>query len=151
MHFQLPNLLETCKQIRYEASPVLCTQIAVEVLTDDDAWYWLHSNCKHKLCDQVTSLKILELHAESMELEVYFRHSHRRLDNIKARTMKLPNLKRVHVMCHKGKKAGGFNDWTRKRLRKWFDNEALQIVFETHERPYLGSHSLVEYYQSMGL
>lgn len=123
LKFQLPALLATCKQIRHEATTLLCKLSTVD--TDaTTAFGWLHSDCDHAFCALVTCVRVPRDFAVSVARGARARAF--RSEDFAYSTVSLPSLEKIIV---KGRTMS-MRDGIRAALRRWARNKALEVVFE---------------------
>lgn len=123
LKFQLPALLATCKQVRHEATTLLCKLSTVD--TDAIAAFgWLHSDCGHAFCALVTCVRVPRDFAVSIARGARARAF--RSEDFAYSTVSLPSLDKIIV---KGRTMS-MRDGIRAAQRRWARNKALEVVFE---------------------
>ena len=123
LKFQLPALLATCKQVRHEATTLLCKLSTVD--TDAIAAFgWLHSDCDHAFCALVTCVRVPRDFAVSIARGARARAF--RSEDFAYSTVSLPSLEKIIVQG----RTTAMRDGIRVALRRWARNKALEVVFE---------------------
>jgi len=125
LNFQRPNLLNTCKQVRQEATTLLC-KYAVFDLAGFHTRLLLTTRHNQEFFKFVTSIRISTEFASCQSYLHPFALA--TSGEYKPLTMWLPNLERVYVES-KGWTEGKWRGRTRANLRSRCENDTLEVIF----------------------